>query len=262
MFSFVENVYDVAKPIHVWSQLIGLTSFSIRKENQTFKAHSTPFNVFCITVSTVCGTATAALFLFNFENRWNSSLVSISEVYTKSMFFVVLTFVVVSAVNNWWTFLARKRFANTLNLLHEVDEELMRLKLPVNFKRQKQIALLFVASVNLLTIVLMLVAELIRKKQKDRPRNLFLHVSLIMTVQQCIFIYFHFFFQMLAVKQRYQKINLFLRQNFLVSIRTNVERVNVALNTTASLHDKLVDVSESINRCYGIPVRQSAHLKS
>lgn len=59
---------------------------------------------------------------------------------------------------------------------------------------------------------------------------------------------------MMAVKRRYQKINWFLKHKFWSLFSANVDGGNEALNAVASLHDKLVDVSESLNLCYGFPV--------
>lgn len=130
-----ENVYDVAKPVHIWSHLLGLTAFSIKRNKQIFKAHTTVIDSICIIVSTVWGLVICVLFLLSFENVWNASMISISDVYMKSMFLVALSFVIVAMMTNWWTFLSRKHFATTLNLLSDVDEELARLKVPVDLNR-------------------------------------------------------------------------------------------------------------------------------
>lgn len=256
-----ENVYDVAKPVHIWSHLLGLTAFSIKRNKHIFKAHTTFIDSICIIVSTVWGLAICVLFLLSFENVWNASMISISDVYMKSMFLVALSFVIVAMMTNWWTFLSRKHFAITLNLLSDVDEELARLKVPVDLNRQKQIALAFVVFANVLTVVFMLFAHLIVRLQKHRSPKFFLFISLSMTAQQSIFIIFQYTFQMMAVKRRYQKINWFLKHRFWILFSANVDGGNDALNAVASLHDKLVDVSESLNLCYGFPVSKNKFLR-
>lgn len=259
MFSFgAENIYEVAKPIHIWSQLLGLTSFAIRKRKNVFEAYTTVFSLICLTISTIWSLTVATSFLVSFENMWNVDLMPKSEVYSQSLFMVVVAFVFISIVTNWWTFLARKHFATALSLLQEVDEEFKRLKVSVNLKRQKKFVLLFVLSIKVITVGLMGLAFYVIREKKSRTPKSFVFISLWITAQQCILVIFQFIFQVLAVKKRYQRINLLLKE---ISFVKDVNYTNHVINSLASMHDKLVDVSESINRSYGFPVSRNKNLK-
>lgn len=61
-----------------------------------------------------------------------------------------------------------------------------------------------------------------------------------------------------AVKLRYHKINVHLRDNFLTTVNKNWSNQN--LNRIAILHNKLVDVSELVNRWYEKSVSDSTRL--
>lgn len=75
-----------------------------------------------------------------------------------------------------------------------------------------------------------------------------------MLMEQSVFLNFQFIFVMLAVKLRYKLINSFLEEKFLTLPIKDVKDGNQKLNAAALIHDKLVDITNIINRCYGVPV--------
>lgn len=249
-----ENVYDVAEPLHLCSQLIGLTSFTIKRKNQEIKASVALYNYSCLIVSTVFTALFTSMFILNNEYMWKINRAYISEVFEKSIFCGLISFFLCLIPTNLWLFASRECIAHTLTLLVEVDDELQRMKVPINFRKHKKVILFFVYLTTTATALSTIYVIFIGKDKN----MIAMDVSLLISMNYCmawnIFVIFHFTFIMCAVKLRYENINSYLNANFLspkVAINKNGNEI---LNKIASLHDKLVDVTNCINRCYGFPV--------
>lgn len=255
MFSLkAHNFYDVSKLIHSCSKLLGLTSFSIKTKGNVFEASTNLFNAFCIAFSTL----TNLIFIFKFvskqDNFWVRSKVEASELSRNIMIWVVLSFLIVSTLVNWWTFVSQKHFPSFLNLLVEVDEELARINLPVNLSRHKRIIFLTIAMYFVSSSICMCLTASVGRGHDYYQLNFFFIFTVSCSMIQNMFLIFQFTFLLLAVKLRYKKINSFLKTSFLDSWTTNLQEGNDKLCVAAKLHDKLVDVSDLINRCYAVPV--------
>lgn len=257
MFLFkADNIYDVIKPLHFFSQTTGLTSFTIRRRNGVFVGSIRWFNVLFIALSTVWTIFVMFVFITDRQKMWKINGVQVSEVFQNSMFCVLLAFLTTSIMFNWWTFGSKRHFARALNLLCEVDEELLELKVPVGLRKHKVVIVFFAVFVKSFTTASLCVTRVIGSHSKMFRVNIILLISMYLCIEMAIFAIHHYTFWMWAVKIRYPKINLFLKENFLKSVNHNMKEGNEKLCRAALLHDKLVDVSECINRCYGVPVRQ------
>lgn len=250
-----DDIYDVAYPLHACSQLIGLTAFWITRKSGVFVPSINLYNVFCIVVATLAGFMITYMLIFEIDELIVINSVTVSVVYEKSMFCVILGFIATTLLANWWTFASKLPFARVLNLLYEVDEELARMKFPVNLKRHKKVILFFVTLTKSLAVLSLSMTSLIGETTNLFHVNFMFMISMYFVVQTNVFFVFQFTFLMWAIKLRYQKINLFLAENFLASEDGLIKDGNGKLNKAALLHDKLVDASECINRCYGVPVR-------
>lgn len=92
--------------------------------------------------------------------------------------------------------------------------------------------------------------------------NVALFATLFVFLAMNLLLSSHFCFWMWAVKLRYQKVNSFLIEKFITSFfYDHAEEENKNIKKAASIHDKLVDVSECINRCYGFPVSKFVYLE-
>lgn len=254
MFSLkADNIYSVAKPLHFCSQLTGLTSFSITRKNGLFVTIVNCFDVFCVIISSTLYSVIAIKFLLNKDAMWDVNQIATSSVFEDCMFIIIMTFFLNSILTIWWSFGARKYFADIFNLLQEVDEELVEIKVPVNLRHQKKVILMFVTFVKLLTTCSLYLTSQIGADVYYISTILL--IAMLFTIELTIFNIFQFSFIMWTVKLRYKKINLFLKENFLNSENRKIVDGNKKLDKVAILHDKLVDICESVNRCYGFPVR-------
>lgn len=250
-----DDIYDVAYPLHICSQVIGLTAFKITRKSGVFVPSINRYNIFCVLIATFAGLMTTYMFIFRTDDLMVINAVAISVVYERSMFFVVLGFITSTLLVNWWTLGSKTPFSRVLNLIYEVDEELASMKCSVNLKKHKKIILSFVTLTNSMGIISTVMTSLIGEITKLFHMNICFLISMFFIVQSNIFFLFQFTFLMWAIKVRYQKINFFLEESFMAAPDGIIKDGNGKLNKAARLHDKLVDASESINRCYGVPVR-------
>lgn len=145
MFSLsAQNAYDVVRPLHICSQMIGITSFELSERNNVFVDSVRWRDILCIAVSTVWSASVAFMFIFNVDKMWEIKLYSLSAVFERSMFCVVLAFLAITVLSNWWTFAARHHFSRIFNLLVEIDEELSRIHEPINFRKHKKSIIIFI----------------------------------------------------------------------------------------------------------------------
>lgn len=249
MFSLkAEDIYDVAYPLHFSSNLFGLTSFTIVRYGNDYKATVNLFNLLCINLSTVWSIVAGLTFYANMDLISNSFSRNVSEFFEQSAFFLIYNSLSVSIVCNWWIFKSREKFPQILRLLNNVDEELKLMNETFNLKKQKLVILCFAFFVEAL-----LFANIALSFAVERPATIvfapvFNFCSTFVAVAN-IFACFHFTFWIWAIKLRMGKLNsAFKREGTL-------NQSHELLAKVAVLHEKLVDASELINHCYGVPVR-------
>lgn len=245
LYPEADDVYDVAKPLHFWSKFLGLTSFNIEKKNGKFIATKSALNVFCIALSSLWIPYCGVLYIQLHENIYENEKFIMSEVYERTVKTVMMDFFVIMALSNWWIFCSQKALCDALNSLHEVDAAFKEMKSPIDHKKHRKFTVAFIV-VTKVMIVLNIWGSF-------QPENLsYVHVPIKLAVLMCfvvelsVFTTFHFVFLMWAVKLRYQKLNSIIEENF--------DLQNFKLRNLASIHDKLVDVSEALNRCFGVSV--------
>lgn len=254
MFSFkADDIYSVAQAFHLGSKSIGLTAFSIERKNGKFVARRSLWNVMCILISTIWSITAGIFFIKDFGKVTDKFSVVEPNVFEKSVYVVLVGFFMISTLSNWWIFFSGKQFCKILNLLKEVDDDLEEMKVPVNLRKHKKFVATFVA-----TTITSIVACVFLTYQFDPSSGLFespifVITSMCFLIELGIFTFFHFIFMVWAVRFRYEKINLFLQQNFF-NEKIFAQEENEKLVRVAELHDKLAEVSECINHCYGISV--------
>lgn len=244
------DVYDVARPLHLYSQLLGVTSFSLRRVDGTFLAAYTWLNVLSLLLSNFWSLCFAVCFLFSVMDLWIVEEVSLTQIFEKSIVCIFFGFSICAVATNFWLFFARKHFATVFNLLIRIDEELERLTVPVNLKKHKLLCLLFIVFVQALAAFDVCLMEFIARASNLYKTNMFFDFTIWFSLQLTFLSVFHFMFMMWAVKLRYEKINSMME----LLVKDSAPNGKEKLTSLAELHDSLVDVSEQINRCYGVPV--------
>jgi hypothetical protein len=268
MFSMeASDIYDAFKPLHIWSQFLGLTSFKVRKENGVLKEFCTIFNVLSILFSSISGTALYINILISFMDAsfWEQKAIFMSEVFVKSMIIIVLVTVTTAVIINWWTFCNRTYFSLIFNQLNAVDEKLQELDVNLNHKSYKKSVMLWtvgsaVFMVSIYVSMKIFIHEIYFFKMSEIMKIFVLteisSMHLLLVLQ---------YINLLKIlKLRFKKLNFFIEVFFLAPFNNlyveergfrmiNLE-MKIKLKQAACVHDKLVDISESMNRLYGVPV--------
>ena len=256
MFSLkAESFYESSKPLHFFSQLIGLCSFTVQKDKEIFKVIVTNFNILCLVSSTSLLLFTSIIAVSSLH-KFSDDIekLNTSDVFETSTIFNYLVFLFVAIASNWWIFFSRKSFGSIAKLFSEIDNELNKMKLEINFSTHKKRVWSAVLCSKIFTVIEVL-NMLFYTSGENFTFVFAMVVGFSILAEFNYFLVSNFFFMMYAVKLRYEKINFFLSEKFLSS--KNFDGQINDLNIVAKLHDKLVDVSELINKCYGLPVRRS-----
>jgi hypothetical protein len=268
MFSLkASDIYDVIKPLHFCSQLIGLTSFKIKKENDCFEAFYTIFNIIFISISSFFATSIYSYYLFNFEEMWNSQIIFMSDVFLKSLMVITSITLISIIIINWWTFFFRKHFVSIFNQLNSIDEQLKKLDVKLNLDKCKKrvfTATLFVFVSIAFGVVTMQISE---SGLYSNPFNIFVNLFILIELSQTqVLLPMQYIELLRALKIRHQKLIFIAENMFFASINGMIvkndsnhpETREDKLRNIARIHDELVDVSETINRFYGVPVSHQA----
>lgn len=248
------DIYDVAQPLHICSQIIGLTSFKISKKNGSFHSSLNWFNILSIGLTTLLNSTFTILVVFTDIGKWEVRQFTTTEIFEDIMSGVIFSFLVVTIISNLWTFAMRKDFSRIFALIYEIDEELAKLKYSVNFKRHKKIIIGFVGLSEFLLIYIMITSYIIQISSGYFRMDLTLMFVICVAVEHNVFLIFHMVFMMITVRMRYEKVNDFLTEMHRSINVTDLKKKVEELNKASLLHDKLADVVERINKCYGLPV--------
>lgn len=254
MFSLqADNIYDVIKPFHFFSMLIGITSFSISKgKKKNFEASINCFSVSCIVLTTIWNLVSGAFFIHLLSTS-DSKPIVVSQFYETVSFFMTIVFILITISFNLLTLKERNHFATLLNLMRDVDRELNELNNRVNLKKQKIILLAIIVTVKTLVFFNTIISYgLHRTTGTPFLIDFFVWLIMYVAMESNIFACLHFIFWTWTVKLRFKKLNQILE---LKSCSAFYDTLTIhKFNKILELHDKLVDASQLICRCYGIPV--------
>lgn len=255
MFSLkADDIYDVVKPFHFFSQLIGFNSFLIKREKGKFKEFVMVRNVFTMIISILFSIYVAVDYIFYGIDARKAYTIPMSDFYNKVSFCLVVVFVTISIIANLWSFKERKSFCHIFNLLNEIDEKFVKLQITVNLKCQKCFVLRVLFGMKTFLVFVIFATFLVGKLSRFYKLQITDAFAIFLSFDLWFFINFQFVFLIYLVKLRFEKINLYLRQNFLELKNENIIDGNEKLNEAAKIHDKLVDISDLVNQCCGFSV--------
>lgn len=247
------DTYTVAKPFHKVSKVLGLTSFTITSNKGKFVVSTNVFDIFCILSSTLCCIGGSFYFHdFMFSAREWFAKYDISSTVEKSSLVLTIFYVHSMICVNWWIFCSRHVFAKIFNALSEVDEKLKAMSAADNSAKHRRIVvfILFLATIPVMYHIAVSLAMVLIMDNRWVATIVFAMWIYMTSISYAVF---QFAFFMWQVKIRYQRINLYVA-NLQYAISFGQARVYDPLKVAAKVHDKLVDISQMINRCYGFPV--------
>lgn len=253
------NIYDVIKPIHVCSQLLGLTLFSIKKVGENYKVAATFYHVLCIIIISF-GIIVTVTWYNCFANVWNFNQDYMSKYFKDSSRLVLSCYLIMMMIVNWWLFLIKDKLMKLLALINDVDQSLMLMESSVNYKRHKKLllaALIFMQT----SIVLRTWLTLLMANATGFYRvSMFMMTVDFLSLESFSLLSLQFVCFIWTVKIRYQHINEILEKfyfNKASNIKVSLKLKPENLRKLSTLHNKLLDIASLISLCYGAPVSRN-----
>lgn len=254
LFSKADDIYDVFQPVHLISRSIGLTSFSLKTEKGKIVASTTCLSL-CIIISTiVLNLVLAHRFVTKTEEMWIVNDKILPKIFIDAMYFLILSFSIQTIILQLWTFGAMGSVAKILNLMTEIDNEMSRhFMFRVNYTKHRK-CFVCQSLTALIAIVVSMVATNLLSEYNDvyklsTPQSI--SMGLCIATSTLLMCQFNFFIW--STGMRFRKINFFLKENIGFDPENNLT-IKEKLQTFAIIHDMLVDVTQNINKCYGVPV--------
>lgn len=255
MFSTkVSNFHEVFKPLHICSQLVGLTSFVISTNAGMFEASVKFYNIVILFVGTLLD-CVLILFLVTHDDLWGAKQNPFvhSKQVESGIAIIVFIFVLIMSVIAIYEYRKRRYLIKCIELICEVDKSPQISSVnDINYKKQK----MFVEISIFMTFLLLTYSYVTNYKIKRTfHMESMTHLYMILiskSVNTYFFIYIHLILFITTIKSRYQRINSYLRNKMLgKACLYTFERELVEV---AKLHDKLVDATQYMNQFYGFPV--------
>lgn len=255
MFSLkADDIFDIVQPVHALSKLVGLTSFTIIRKDGAFSGTKTWLSFLGISALTVWSIFLGINFVVSLNKAFGNNLLGAPNSFEKFSYFVMLALFLITILSNWWILLAQESFCDVLNLLTKIDCELSTLNVPVNLKKHKKFILIFMLTLKVFTFLIIYGTYTVEVELKFFEPSVFVFIILYFVSASTFLTQTHFILLAWALKLRFEKVNYFLKEKFAASIYDQRDG-NRKVSTAASIHGKLVDVSEKINRIYSYPVK-------
>lgn len=259
MFSAkVSNFHEVFKPLHMCSQIGGLTSFSINMNCKVkiFEASVKFYNILILCVATLLDFLMILFLILCQNDLWDSK----HNIFVKSrnvesgmpiLFFAFVFAVILIAI---YEFCKRRYLVKCIELICKVDQSPFCVN-SINLKKQK-----IFLEISIAVSYLVMIYSYVSGYAMMRPMfesDFFTHFFFIVFSKNVInyfFIHMQFILFIVTIKSRYQCINLYLSKMLARTARTYSQAFDKDLIDIAKLHDKLVDVTYYVNKTYGFPV--------
>lgn len=257
MFSIkADNIFDVIKPIHYCSQLMGLTSFTIRKDDhQSYEGFVSLFNVMCIIISS-CWIVFIVSWYILVETVWDFNQQYLSQ-FLESCTLVVLCFAMfITMFGNWWFLLVKNKLVNMFELIENVDLILLELGSRVNHDKHKKILVSVLLYMNISNVFGVLLTHITGSITNFYKVSVFSSMADFMGFVSFSLLTSQFIFSMWTIKIRYQHINEILKKNISNKVvKSQIPTLtNGNLRQLSIMHDKLLEISGLLSFCYGSPV--------
>lgn len=254
----VSSFHEVFKPLHVCSQIVGLTSFAISREHEfaMFEDRIKLHKVLILVLGFFMDITLLLIINFEHNSIWSAKdnpFVESKQVES-GLHLLMSLFVSLMGATAIYTFSRRKSLVNCLNLITEVDNTAIfnTRRHKINLKKNKSRVLITIPIMYLILILSAVSHIYLREKYSISSfTNLF---SFLINKSASLFflIYFQFIFFILTIRSRYRYINSFLKTQMLGKACS--PSFNNDLIEVAKIHDKLVDATNCMNEFYGLPV--------
>lgn len=258
MFSTkVSNFHEVFKPLHICSQLIGLTGFTIITEYNAglFEARVKFYNIVILFVATLMDFALLLIVIVDRDNMFGAEANPFvhSKQVTSGFKIVLSCFVALMNAVSFYTLYRRRNLVKLLNAMTEVDASLkFNVKIhQINYRKHKNNVVLALLSI-LFMLVLSYVSHFYLKKRYNMTYTNLFPIFITKSAAVYFFIYFQFVFFIATIQSRYRYVNSMLHIDMVGKVFK--QKFNNKMIEIARVHDKLVDATHYMNQFYGFPV--------
>lgn len=251
--SIVADVFDVSKPIHFCSKIVGISAFTIKRDGSLgYRSFVSICDVLClITVTT--WNAFHLYRLLVTDSVWLMNPGMLTNFYEKCLVSVIVFDNFLMNGLNLWFFWFRERIVAILEAIRNIDEALEAMNVHIDHSKHRRIiliTLILAKSSNFISVVVSYING--HFTNIFRPRIL-VQLSDVFGLDYCIVYCLQCIFFLLAVRLRYQKVNQLLERLHTKKTK-GLETNDANCQRLAVVHDKLVEVTSSLSICYGIPV--------
>lgn len=251
------SIYDVIKPIHLCSLLIGLTAFSIKRNN------SPSYEIF-LRCCTICWIALLSIWhiciiyvLVMSNTLWEYVDRSYMSEFLERCFLVFTTVNSVLALFSiWWMFAMKSKFAKVLKEIHEIDEKLETLGEKINTAKHVKVVIIFLAALNAVNLSIVVALSIAVSMTQNYKTGIFGSINEFIGIEFISLLPTQFAFFMWTVYHRFQKINKVLSSVHRGMFADEGQPNKELLESIPNLYDKLADIVGKLNFCYGFIVRK------
>lgn len=259
-----KNIYDVINPIHSLSRIIGLTSFSIKKDNhENYGGFVSFYDVLCLIISTTWNVLIVMWFIFS-KQLWELKHEFMSSFFENCSLIVNGVQITILALVNLRFFLIKEKFVLVLSLIKDVDEVLLNMNATVDHKKHQKCIIAFLVSASFVNIIGGVIAFITGDLTGAYASSYLMFLADFVSTETFILLFSQFMFFMWSIKIRYHHLNSILVENFgfeTLKSERKVSREIQILTTCAVLHNKLAEVSKRLSSIFGIPVSLSFRQK-
>lgn len=120
------NFYDVFRPIHRYSRVLGLTCFTIIKHRNTFKAVINECDLFLLLLSLWWHFTVSLVIYFKPTSVIEMNVEILTKLYNSSLMKIFLCFSIYVMLLNVWFMIVRRKFVGILNLMTLIDNQVKK----------------------------------------------------------------------------------------------------------------------------------------
>lgn len=247
-------IYDVVNPIHSFSRIFGLTSFSIKKDNhKNYYGFVTFYDAFWLIISSLW--SFFVVFWFVFQNKlFELNHEFLTKLFGKCFGVVAFSEVTIFLVTNWRFVFIKNEIINILKLIDEVDEELTTMNARVDLTSHQRFLKLFLILVTFFNMLGAFTSFITANLTGAYNPSIIVTLFDFFIIQLFVLLCSQFGFFMWSVKVRYFHVNRILEEKFCLTTVQNGKSLQMKSKTVTSiaiLHEKIVRISECLSDCYG-----------
>lgn len=245
-----ENIYETFAPLHKFSMILGLNSFSIKRDGLgKFSGCLTSWNIGILTIITMW----SIIVCINYAsgvNLWEISQEYFTELYHDCSLILTILEIFMDIIIKWFTFFKKGTFARILNSIDEFDRELECFGFKINYCKHKRNLIIFLTIPCVLNFSILLCCVAYNEVSNVHDVSVFAVIHDIVMIQSvgCVVVQFGYFVKCITLRIHMLNKNLMIIQGNLSDHQIK------DIQHTVALYDKLVSVTDDICSYYGLPV--------